>query len=628
MKKLKKIKLSLIIFTVLLVSSSCEKDLYEDVVYQPEKSTIKEVKFDELFKDSKFKNLLQNVSNNSNLARSAFENQNGFTISNTNVKVIQTDSVTSYTMLIQRDSISNSSYFENLVIQEDIFNNQKAFIIKYTPHQIISTVDNSFAFQGEIKKSQIAFTGFNRSGSYQNTTQADCYIEVLMCSYGEDHVAGQGCVDKPNPTLYLKKIAVLCQDNGGGSGGSGDISIGDPFNGGGSSSGSDGDGLGDPFSGGGSNTGGSGTGSTGTNNDGFDNEVVTSPISNQDIINTYLFYNSLSPNQQSWANENVDAYNQLIQYQIDNNWSDQSEEFAVELIDLANNEEDEELISNLINLSIVTKQNGYFENSFDTNYYNLINPYTEVDTQAYNPLWSVYFTTQCAIARYKLSQEPEWNNLYGWQQDTWVYWEASKEMLHLGLDLIGLVPVVGEVADLTNGVIYTIEGDGVNATLSFASTIPIAGWFSAGVKFAKRADGLAYTVKAANNLISFGAYNSKKFRAACGIAVGDATKQAHHILPRGTQIIEHEVVQRAAKATTNQGFHIDQALNGVAVATWRNQPNHNTYNNLIKNKLDDYLDDFPNATPQQCYNKLVQIINQGKQAILNNPNTHLNNITF
>lgn len=149
-----------------------------------------------------------------------------------------------------------------------------------------------------------------------------------MCSYGEDHVAGQGCVDKPNPTLYLKKIAVLCQDNGGGSGGSGDISIGDPFNGGGSSSGSDGDGLGDPFSGGSSSTGGSGTGSTGTNNDGFDNEVVTSPISNQDIINTYLFYNSLSPNQQSWANENVDAYDQIIQYQIDNNWSDESEQFA------------------------------------------------------------------------------------------------------------------------------------------------------------------------------------------------------------------------------------------------------------------------------------------------------------
>jgi hypothetical protein len=135
-------------------------------------------------------------------------------------------------------------------------------------------------------------------------------------------------------------------------------------------------------------------------------------------------------------------------------------------------------------------------------------------------------------------------------------------------------------------------------------------------------------VKGTNNLITFGAYNSTKFRQVCGIAVGDANQQAHHLIPRGSQIIEHEVVQRAAKATTNQGFHIDQALNGVAVATWRNQPNHNAYNNLIKSKLDGYLDDFPNATPQQCYNQLLQIINQGKQAIINNPNVHLNNITF
>ena len=340
------------------------------------------------------------------------------------------------------------------------------------------------------------------------------------------------------------------------------------------------------------------------------------------------FQRNLTPEQRTWTQQNPTSYTQILTYLRNENWSDESEEFAEELMDLANNEEDEELIPNLINLSIVTKQNRYFENSFDTNYYNLINPYTEVDTQAYNPLWSVYFTTQCAIARYKLSQEPEWNNLYGWQQDAWVYWEASKEMLHLGLDLIGLVPVVGEVADLTNGVIYTIEGDGVNATLSFASTIPIAGWFSAGVKFAKRADGLAYTVKAANNLISFGAYNSKKFRQACGIAIGDATKQAHHIIPRGSQIIEHEVVQRAAKATTNQGFHIDQALNGIAVATWRNQPNHHQYNNKIYDKLQFYIQQNPNATPTQCYNQLMIILNQAKQAIINNPNVHLNNLNF
>src|SRR5690606_14114115 len=127
--------------------------------------------------------------------------------------------------------------------------------------------------------------------------------------------------------------------------------------------------------------------------------------------------------------------------------------------------------------------------------------------------------------------------------------------------------------------IYTIEGDGVNAVLSYASAIPVAGWFAAGVKFAKRVDALQYIVKGTNDLITFGAYNSKKFRQAIGLAPGDP-RHAHHIIPRSSQIIEHEVVQRAAKATTNQGFHIDQALNGIPIEAWRNT-NHPHYNDLI-----------------------------------------------
>lgn len=305
----------------------------------------------------------------------------------------------------------------------------------------------------------------------------------------------------------------------------------------------------------------------------------------------------------------------------------EAEQFVNELIDLALNEEDEELIPNLINLSIVTKQNGYFENPYDSNYFNLINPYTEVNTQLHNPIWTVYFTAQCAIARYKLSQEPGWNNLYPWVQDAKVYWEASKEMLHLGLDLIGLVPLVGEVADLTNGVIYTIEGDGINASLSYASTIPVGGWFAAGAKLAKRADGLSFAVKAGNTLIDFGKYNSKKFRAALGLVPGDP-RQAHHLIPRGSEIINHEVVQRATQANVNQGFHIDQALNGIPVAAWRNQPNHPNYNNLIRQKLVNFLNANPNATPTQCYNQLMIILNQAKQAVINNPNTHLNDLIF
>ncbi|WP_056829208.1 T7SS effector LXG polymorphic toxin [Psychrobacillus sp. FJAT-21963] len=58
------------------------------------------------------------------------------------------------------------------------------------------------------------------------------------------------------------------------------------------------------------------------------------------------------------------------------------------------------------------------------------------------------------------------------------------------LDIAGLIPVVGEVADGVNGVIYSARGDALNATLSFSAMIPIAGWASTGGKLAKKGSDL------------------------------------------------------------------------------------------------------------------------------------------
>lgn len=57
---------------------------------------------------------------------------------------------------------------------------------------------------------------------------------------------------------------------------------------------------------------------------------------------------------------------------------------------------------------------------------------------------------------------------------------------HATLDVVGLVPVVGEAADVANGIWYAAEGDYVNAGLSLASAIPVAGWGAAGAKAGKR----------------------------------------------------------------------------------------------------------------------------------------------
>jgi len=47
--------------------------------------------------------------------------------------------------------------------------------------------------------------------------------------------------------------------------------------------------------------------------------------------------------------------------------------------------------------------------------------------------------------------------------------------VHTGLDVLGLVPGIGEIADGLNAGIYAIEGDATNAGLSLASMIPVGG---------------------------------------------------------------------------------------------------------------------------------------------------------
>jgi RHS repeat-associated protein len=58
---------------------------------------------------------------------------------------------------------------------------------------------------------------------------------------------------------------------------------------------------------------------------------------------------------------------------------------------------------------------------------------------------------------------------------------------HAVLDVAGLVPVVGEVADLANAGWYAAEGDYANAALSAAGAIPFVGWGAAAIKGGKYA---------------------------------------------------------------------------------------------------------------------------------------------
>lgn len=67
---------------------------------------------------------------------------------------------------------------------------------------------------------------------------------------------------------------------------------------------------------------------------------------------------------------------------------------------------------------------------------------------------------------------------------------------HTALDVVGLVPIVGEAADVANAAWYGVEGDYLAAGLSLAAAIPIAGWaFTGGKLGVKGVD----TIKAVTN---------------------------------------------------------------------------------------------------------------------------------
>lgn len=73
---------------------------------------------------------------------------------------------------------------------------------------------------------------------------------------------------------------------------------------------------------------------------------------------------------------------------------------------------------------------------------------------------------------------------------------------HVLLDIVGLIPGLGEPADGLNAAWYLSEGNTTDAALSGAGMIPFAGWFSVGGKWVRRAftaEEMASLQRAADN---------------------------------------------------------------------------------------------------------------------------------
>jgi RHS repeat-associated protein len=73
---------------------------------------------------------------------------------------------------------------------------------------------------------------------------------------------------------------------------------------------------------------------------------------------------------------------------------------------------------------------------------------------------------------------------------------ALSEIAHTALDVAGLVPGLGEVADGANAVLYLAEGNKTDAALSAAAMIPFAGAAVTGAKFIRKAEKMVAAVDA------------------------------------------------------------------------------------------------------------------------------------
>jgi hypothetical protein len=234
----------------------------------------------------------------------------------------------------------------------------------------------------------------------------------------------------------------------------------------------------------------------------------------------------------------------------------------------------------------------------------------------------IYWAMAFAVERARLKWEhPTWSD---WHVNISAAWNVSKKGVHVTLDGIGLVPGIGEIADLTNaGIYFVFDGDYVSGTLSVASAVPISGWFSTGAKYAtKTLDGGVGILWHVDDFgkISFGSRGG----LARVLKTAGTGKQAHHIIP--WEKLDHDVIQTAAKKDGTNPFHMNDASNGMALGPVQHQGSHPAYTDAVLNRLDKIKEQFPNITPEIAAqkvlfltNKIRDVVNQHSDKKVNDP---------
>ena len=293
---------------------------------------------------------------------------------------------------------------------------------------------------------------------------------------------------------------------------------------------------------------------------------------------------------------------------------------ANELLEIIQSDSENEALVISTRLVLSVLRNNSFNSEDILREYNLYHNQNYLESDPISDAILRYFVLKYATLKAENSNLPADQR----KSDLKLLYLTFSDAIHTGLDLLGLIPIGGEVFDVINGFTYHLEGDKINAYLSYAAAIPIAGYAAAGVK-AIKAGSVIIVVVGKKGFLVGSRVSQSAFRKACG-AVGNQV--GHHIIPFHEIVQSHPLMQMAFKA----GFDPNNAsINGKAIEAVRNSGNHSLYANRIFSTFERILTTKqpPGGWDPITAKKAVEeIISTIKHALDAQPGVHVDYLIF
>lgn len=602
-------------------------------------------RFNDIAEQLNIRKYLKKSKDLSYVSRTSYDTL-GITIYTDEIKEVTIDDYISYTMRMATPETDSTSFY-NVTIEDDN-GVTEMYVIKYTPDQawldnknqpyegyITTTRVNNFThiFPDSGGGTSVDNLGYNYTASqgspyYPTDCQGTVYVKMTtltLCTCA-DHIPSicNGC-----PSWYTTEIPYYyCEE------------YIDPID--------------DTIQNGNINTDTTtgGTVSPGNNSSNINFNLITvtltpvicspKPIGdlNQDCIldaeETYLNIKqcleqndyTLNQAQSDYLLTNFFHSTSINNYLFSNSCNTSSRQKIAELLNFLNENEYSEEAIIASNIALDLDKTNNLTNFFTEEYENILINNLPPDSG----LIGVFLKYQEHVIREMITiMMTEYDD--GHQFSTWELFKitlrAQKEGLHFGLDAAGMAPGVGIVFDVLNGIIYTVEMDWGNATLSYTAAIPIAGQWVTTAKWAKRTIQLSNGKKVylkAYNLIDGTIKFSNRGQLRKVLEITDSSIHAHHLIPYSLGIVNdisnmtsaQKLIQNAAKS--NNVWHINDIYNGIPMPNNLHLSGHSNYTSAIQSKLNEIYDNLQDPDNLiDAYDALMEFCNYLKNAIQNNP---------